>query len=78
VLGLAVRFFAMLRMTRLNGHDVKCPKVMHAGLVVCNLLASMLLVSYRKEDQDDTSRGYPDLLRAILHEFSNKNVGYGR
>jgi hypothetical protein len=31
--GLAVRFFATLRMTRLSGHVVKCTNVMCSGLV---------------------------------------------
>ncbi len=31
--GLAVRFFATLRMTRLRGHVVKCTTVMCSGLV---------------------------------------------
>ncbi|MBI3801474.1 MAG: FAD-dependent oxidoreductase [Deltaproteobacteria bacterium] len=32
VKGLAVRFFATLRMARLNGHSVKYPNVMYSGL----------------------------------------------
>jgi hypothetical protein len=31
------RFFALLRMTKLNGHIVKCTNVMHSGLVARSL-----------------------------------------